>query len=99
MRRPMVILLLKTFQATDDNFIDISESAIPGTNIYIIEDNGQSLSNWLFAVYAHTPTVAYFNAAQARLDRERKWVDTLTSFTMYNLPVADWDALQLQDTD
>lgn len=85
------------FSTTDDNFIDISESAMPGTNTYTIEDNGQSLSNWLFAVYVHSPTIAYFDAMQAKLDKEKEWVDTLTSFTIYTLPGTNWDPLQPQD--
>ena len=79
-------------QTTDDDFIDISESAIPGTNTYTIEDNGQILSNWLFAVYVHTPTVAYFDAVQEMVDKEKRWVNSLTSFTTYSLRRANWDA-------
>lgn len=89
-----VAIFLKVLQTTEDNFVDISESAIPGTNTYRIEENGQSLSDWLFAVYVHTPTIAYFDAIQARVDKERKWVDTLTSFTMYSLPAVNWDTLE-----
>lgn len=86
-------------QTTEDNFIDISESGIPGTNTYTIEDNGQKLSNWLFAVYVHSPTIAYFNAIRTRVEKERKWVDALTSFTMYSLPLMDWDAFQPPDPE
>ena len=89
-------LFLKALQTTEDNFVDISESAVPGTNTYTIEDDGQSLSDWLFAVYVHTPTVAYFDAAQEKVDKAKKWVETLKSFTMYSLPPVDWDALQVQ---
>jgi len=78
-------------QTTDDKFVDISESAIPGTNTYTIEDNGQSMSNWLFAVYVHSPTIAYFDAAQARVNKAKKWVETLESFATYSLPPVDWD--------
>jgi len=85
------------FLTTSDNFIDISESAIPGTNTYTIEDNGQSLSNWLFAVFVHTPTIAYFDAVKARIDRTAKWVGALKSFTTYSLPAVNWDVLQPQD--
>jgi hypothetical protein len=92
-----VALFLKALQTTDDNFVDISESAIPGMNVYTIEDSGKSLSNWLFAVYVHTPTVAYFDAVQARLDKAKKWVETLTSFTTYSLAPVDWDALGSPD--
>ena len=92
-----VAILLEALQTTDDNFVDISESAIPGTNTYTIQDNGQSLSNWLFAVFVHTPTIAYFNAVEARVDRAKNWVETLKSFAAYSLPVMGWDALQPQD--
>jgi len=92
-----VAILLEALQTTDDNFVDISESAIPGMNTYTIEDNGRSLSNWLFAVYVHTPTIAYFDAVEARVDKAKKWVETLKSFTAYSLPAVDWDALQPQD--
>jgi len=85
-------IFLKALQTTDDDFVDISESAIPGTNVYTIEDNGQCLSNWLFAVYVHTPTVAYTDAARARIDKTTEWVETLKSFTAYSLPAAYWDA-------
>lgn len=88
-----VTIFLKALQTTDDDFIDISESAIPGTNTYTIEGNGQSLSDWLFAVYVHSPTIAYFDALQARVDKEKKWVGALTSFSTYSLPTADWDTL------
>lgn len=91
-----IALFLKTLQTTEDNFVDISESAVPGTNSYTIEDNGQSLSSWLFAIYVHTPSVAYFDAVQTRVDKAKKWVETLTSFTTYSLPPVDWDALQSQ---
>lgn len=97
--RYLVAHFLKALQATEDNFIDISESAVPGANTYTIEDHGQSLSNWLFAVYIHTPTIAYFDAIQARVNKEKKWVDVLTSFTRYSLPVVNWDALQPRDTE
>jgi len=85
------------FLVTDDNFVDISASAIPGDNTYTIEDNGKSLSNWLFAIYVHTPTIAYFDAVQAKVDKAKKWVETLQSFTRYSLPEVNWDAGQLQD--
>jgi hypothetical protein len=90
---------LKVLQTTEDNFVDISESAIPGTNTFTIGENGQSLSNWLFAVYAHTPTIAYFDAIRARVNKEKQWVDTLASFTMYSLPVMNWNALQPRDPE
>ena len=86
------------WQTTDDNFVDISESAIPGTNTYTIEDNGQILSNWLFAIYIHTPTIAYFDGVKTRIDRTAKWVETLKSFAMYSLPAVNWDVLQPQDS-
>ena len=92
-----VALFLKALQTTDDNFIDISESAIPGTNTYTIEDSGQSLSNWLFAVYVHTPTIAYFNGVRARINKTTKWVETLKSFATYSLPAVNWDTLEPQD--
>ena len=92
-------IFLKASQTTDDNFIDISDSAIPGVNTYTIEDCGQSLSNWLFAVYAHTPTIAYFNAIRSRVDKEKKWVDSLTSFTRYSLPAVSWTTPQAQGPD
>jgi len=85
------------FLTTDDSFVDISGSAIPGTNTYTIEDNCQSLSNWVFAVYVHTPTIAYFNAVRTRIDKASKWVETLKSFTTYSLPAANWDVSHLQN--
>lgn len=94
-----VAIFLKAFQTTEDNFIDISESATPGTNTYTIEDNGQILSSWLFAVYAHTPTIAYFDAIRTRVEKQKKWLDTLTSFTTYSLPAINYDALQSPDPE
>ena len=76
MRRTPVAPFLEALQVTtDDNFIHISESAIPDTNTYTIENSGQSLSNWLFAVYVHTPTIAYFNGVRARINKTTKWVE------------------------
>ena len=94
-----VAIFLKGLQTTDDDFVDISESAVPGANTYTIEDNGQCLSNWLFAVYVHTPTIAYADAVKARINKTTEWVETLKSFTTYSIPALNWDALHLPDPE
>ena len=95
--RPLLAIFLNALQTTDDNFVDISESAIPGPNAYTIEDNGQRLCDWLFAVYVHTPTVAYADAAKVRIDKATEWAETLKSFATYSLPAVCWDARHSPD--
>lgn len=65
-------------QTTDDNFVDLAPY-VDGRNLSIDLEHGADLDNYVFALFAHPPTVAQLRDLQRRRMKDQEWKAALRS--------------------